>query len=160
MEAYALLATPTGQVPSINFKAVVEHPARVAHTACRLAQADASGVCVKALALTSLTFFRLLGTPKERLWLPYTPLLVSLFGIVIINSKRDAELHQLASPETAAGFLDGLLELNKGAHSVVSESSLFVGYIGRSWLAIARSKGFLPSVSAQNMSLSRTLIPL
>lgn len=31
-------------MPSIDLKAVLEHPARVAHTACRLAQADESGV--------------------------------------------------------------------------------------------------------------------
>ncbi|KIM27553.1 hypothetical protein M408DRAFT_329991 [Serendipita vermifera MAFF 305830] len=113
-EAYALLATPTGPVPSINLKAVVEHPARVAHSACRLAQTDQSGVA----------------------WYTERAALATIYAT--------AELHQLTSPQTAARFLDGLLELKAGASNAMAESSLFAGYIGRSWLGIARSQGLLP----------------
>jgi hypothetical protein len=58
------------------------------------------------------------------------------------------ELHQLTSPLTAAGFLDDLLQLSSTTSSVVSDASLFASYIGRSWIAIVRSKGILPFVSS------------
>jgi ubiquinone biosynthesis protein COQ9 len=44
LQAFALLATPSGAFPSIDARAILEHPALVAHTACRLAQHDPSGV--------------------------------------------------------------------------------------------------------------------
>jgi hypothetical protein len=46
-----------------------------------------------------------------------------------------------------------LLHLNSTASSAAAEASLFAGYIGRSWIAIARSKGILPSVSSPSPSL-------
>jgi ubiquinone biosynthesis protein COQ9 len=70
--------------------------------------------------------------------------------VYLLAVEHLIELHQLTSPETAAGFLDGLLQLNSIASGAVSEASLFAGYIGRSWIAIAHSKGILPSVSSSD----------
>jgi hypothetical protein len=69
-QAYALLATPTSLVPSIDLKAVIEHPARVAHTACRLSHADESGVRYMALdkpRFPDRTFLDILVHPKSGL---------------------------------------------------------------------------------------------
>lgn len=59
------------------------------------------------------------------------------------HTKLVSELHQLTSPTTAPRFLDGLLEANDSISNTASEVLTFADYIGRSWLAIARSKGII-----------------
>ena len=54
-----------------------------------------------------------------------------------------AELHQLASPNTAASFLDGLVENAGAAEGAVREVSLYGWYILNSWKGIAKSRGLL-----------------
>ncbi|KAG8813620.1 hypothetical protein FRC19_002317 [Serendipita sp. 401] len=113
-EAYALLATPSGILPPLGVKNIVEHPAKVAHRACRLANQNASGTS----------------------WYTQRAAIATIYAA--------AELHQLTSPATATRFLDGLLEANDRASNAASDVLTFGNYIGRSWLAIARSKGLLP----------------
>jgi len=112
-EAFALLATPSGAFPSIDARAVLEHPLLVAHTACRLAQHDPSGMT----------------------WYARRAVLGSIYAA--------AELHQLNSPESAGGFLESLLDSSMKASSAASEVLTFANYIGRSWLSIAKSKGLV-----------------
>lgn len=52
-----------------------------------------------------------------------------------------AELHQLASPETAHAFLDSLLASSSKLHTSVEEVGLFGGYVMKSWQGIIRSSG-------------------
>lgn len=54
-----------------------------------------------------------------------------------------AELHQLTSPNTAASFLDHLLENAGAAEETVREVSLYGSYILNSWKGIAKSRGLL-----------------
>lgn len=54
-----------------------------------------------------------------------------------------AELHQLTSPNTAASFLDYLLENAGAAEGAVREASLYGSYILDSWKGIAKSRGLL-----------------
>jgi ubiquinone biosynthesis protein COQ9 len=69
---------------------------------------------------------------------------VSAYLLLFIPlTELPPELHQLTSPETAARFLDGLLEANTRASNSVSELATFANYMGRSWIGIARSKGLL-----------------
>ncbi|PVF95933.1 hypothetical protein CPB86DRAFT_763068 [Serendipita vermifera] len=112
-EAFALLATPEGILPPISAKTILEHPAVIAHTACRLAQNNASG-------------------PS---WYAQRASLATIYAA--------AELHQLTSPETATRFLEDLLETNTRVSNSISDLTTFVGYMGRSWIGIARSKGLL-----------------
>jgi ubiquinone biosynthesis protein COQ9 len=53
------------------------------------------------------------------------------------------ELHQLVSPTTAFRFLDGLLDASDRVSNATEDAATFTNYIGRSWLAIARSKGLI-----------------
>ncbi|CAG7849501.1 SubName: Full=Uncharacterized protein {ECO:0000313/EMBL:CCA75221.1} [Serendipita indica DSM 11827] len=111
-EAYALLATPSSLSP-LDVRAILEHPAMVAHQACKVAQQSDSGMS----------------------WYTRRAALASAYAA--------AELHQLNSPATASGFLDGLLDASEGADNAVSEVATFAQYIGKSWIAIARSRGLL-----------------
>ncbi|KAF4596217.1 hypothetical protein EYR40_008099 [Pleurotus pulmonarius] len=52
-----------------------------------------------------------------------------------------AELHQLASPQTAHAFLDSLLASSSKLHHSVEEVGLFGGYVMKSWQGIIRSSG-------------------
>jgi len=52
-----------------------------------------------------------------------------------------AELHQLTSPTTAAGFLDTLLQDATGLEAALSDAAQFSQFIGRSWVGIIRSLG-------------------
>ncbi|KAH8831613.1 hypothetical protein DL96DRAFT_1667836 [Flagelloscypha sp. PMI_526] len=54
-----------------------------------------------------------------------------------------AELHQIASPETAHSFLDGLLSSNSKISNVVEDAALFSEYFTRSWAGLFRSRGML-----------------
>ncbi|KIY62460.1 hypothetical protein CYLTODRAFT_404501 [Cylindrobasidium torrendii FP15055 ss-10] len=54
-----------------------------------------------------------------------------------------AELHQLTSPTTAPAFLDKLLDEASSLHKVADEVGLFSSYVFKSWVGIARSKGFI-----------------
>lgn len=53
------------------------------------------------------------------------------------------ELHQLSSPETAYGFLEELLDKSTAVEEAVTESRIFVDYIGKSWTGIIKSQGFM-----------------
>lgn len=52
----------------------------------------------------------------------------------------DIELHQLASPETAYGFLGQLLETSSALKKSLDEVGLFASYVGNSWAGIIRSR--------------------
>ena len=54
---------------------------------------------------------------------------------------RNAELHQLTSPQTSEAFLDELLEKSESVRRVVAESSLFAEYVGKSWGSLIKSRG-------------------
>ncbi|KAG8834031.1 hypothetical protein FRC17_009669 [Serendipita sp. 399] len=130
-EAYALLATPSGLVPPLGIKDIVEHPAKVAHRACRVTNDRASGTSWYAQRAALATIYAAAGLCSKRRTTQFANGLLS-------------ELHQLTSPATAPRFLDGLLEANQKFSGVASDILTFGDYVGRSWLAIARSKGLLP----------------
>ena len=52
-----------------------------------------------------------------------------------------AELHQLASPETAHAFLDTLVESSSALKKSVQEIETYSEYIVRSWAGIIKSTG-------------------
>ncbi|KAG8213264.1 hypothetical protein J3R82DRAFT_11736 [Butyriboletus roseoflavus] len=92
---------------------VLAHAARVADQACWIVEPHA----------------------KEMAW--YTRR-ATVSGIYLA-----AELHQLTSPNTAAYFLDGLLEHSGAAEEAVREVSLYGSYILNGWKGIAKSRGLL-----------------
>jgi len=92
---------------------VLEHAARVADQACWIVEPHV----------------------KEMAW--YTRR-ATVSGIYLA-----AELHQLASPNTAASFLDELVENAGAAEGAVREASLYGWYILNSWKGIAKSRGLL-----------------
>jgi ubiquinone biosynthesis protein COQ9 len=49
------------------------------------------------------------------------------------------ELHQLTSPQTAAGFLSDLLSTTTQAARSINEIGIFANYIFRSWKGIIRN---------------------
>jgi ubiquinone biosynthesis protein COQ9 len=52
-----------------------------------------------------------------------------------------AELHQLASPQTAYDFLDSLLDNYTSLRSSMDEVGVFSSYVARSWAGIIKSSG-------------------
>ena len=51
------------------------------------------------------------------------------------------ELHQLTSPQTAAAFLETLLDSASHTQNVLSEAEIFTQYVAKSWVAIAKNSG-------------------
>ncbi|KAI0342706.1 hypothetical protein BDW22DRAFT_1413409 [Trametopsis cervina] len=54
-----------------------------------------------------------------------------------------AELHQIASPETAYDFLSDLLEGSSRIKGAVDNVGQFASYVGKSWIGIIKSRGIL-----------------
>ncbi|KIP10464.1 hypothetical protein PHLGIDRAFT_115417 [Phlebiopsis gigantea 11061_1 CR5-6] len=54
-----------------------------------------------------------------------------------------AELHQLQSPHTADGFLDGLLDSESRVKNTLDDATQYAGYIISSWVGIIKSRGIL-----------------
>jgi ubiquinone biosynthesis protein COQ9 len=52
-----------------------------------------------------------------------------------------AELHQIASPNTAHAFLASLLDTSSSVKRSVDDVGLFASYVTRSWAGIIRSAG-------------------
>ena len=49
----------------------------------------------------------------------------------------------MASPETAYGFLESLLDTSDQAKRSLDEVGLFAEYVGKSWAGIIKSRGIL-----------------
>jgi ubiquinone biosynthesis protein COQ9 len=112
-EVYALLASPRLANPPLDVAPALRHVSRVAEQACRVS-----------------------GDESLHLWwYARRGSLATIYGA--------AELHQLASPETAPAFLDSLLDGSGKLKSAADEAALYSDYIIKSWKGIFKSYGVL-----------------
>jgi len=113
-DAFALLSTsPTPFVPLPDVRPGLQHAMAVADEACHLCAPRPDGPS---------------GWYTRRA------------GIALIYTA--AELHQLASPETAPSFLRRLLETSVKPADAMNELALYADFSIRAWGGILRGRGF------------------
>ncbi|KAM6490573.1 hypothetical protein JOM56_013916 [Amanita muscaria] len=110
-EAFALLISPSNRIPPLDPLPALQHVAQIANEACW-------------------------AVNDRNLYLSWYTNRASIAAIY-----SAAELHQLASPQTAHGFLDSLLESEKEVKRAVEEVGVYAEYIGKSWIGIGKSWG-------------------